>query len=315
MVGRSAVLLIPSKSTHPQVLLFCKISLSITHLESTLLQVFILKTFILFRMNTYKKPPGGGVLWLTSYSSEVIFVARRPLRARLIPWPAPTRSGSLVMTHLLVESGQQPFKESPMSEAVKTVASTPTRIESDSMGKIEVPADRYYGAQTARSLIHFAIGKDTMPPELIRAFGILKKACALVNQDLGKLPADKAALITQAADEVIAGKLNAHFPLRIWQTGSGTQTNMNVNEVISNRAIEIAGGEMGSKKPIHPNDDVNMSQSSNDTFPAAMHIAAATETARRLLPAVKNLRDALDAKAREFADIVKIGRTHLQDAT
>jgi fumarate hydratase class II len=154
-----------------------------------------------------------------------------------------------------------------------------------------------------------------MPPELIRAFGILKKAAALVNQDLGKLSPEKARLITQAADQVISGKLNDHFPLRIWQTGSGTQTNMNVNEVISNRAIEIAGGEMGSKKPIHPNDDVNMSQSSNDTFPTAMHIAAAAETARRLLPAVKKLRDALDAKAKEFADIVKIGRTHLQDAT
>jgi fumarate hydratase class II len=191
----------------------------------------------------------------------------------------------------------------------------PTRTETDSMGPIQVPADRYYGAQTARSLIHFAIGKDTMPPELIRSFGILKKACALVNQDLGKLAADKARLITQAADEVISGKLNDHFPLRVWQTGSGTQTNMNVNEVISNRAIEIAGGAMGSKKPIHPNDDVNMSQSSNDTFPAAMHIAAATETGRRLQAAVKKLRDALDKKAKEFADIVKIGRTHLQDAT
>jgi fumarate hydratase class II len=183
------------------------------------------------------------------------------------------------------------------------------------MGKIEVPADRYYGAQTARSLIHFAIGKDTMPPALIHAFGILKKACALVNQDLGKLPREKAQLIVQAADEVLSGKLNAHFPLRIWQTGSGTQTNMNVNEVISNRAIEIAGGVMGSKKPIHPNDDVNMSQSSNDTFPAAMHIAAATETARRLLPRVKALSGALAAKAQEFAGLVKIGRTHLQDAT
>jgi fumarate hydratase class II len=201
-----------------------------------------------------------------------------------------------------------------MSETIDT-ASIQSRTESDSMGKIDVPADRYYGAQTARSLIHFAIGKDTMPPELIRAFGILKKAAALVNQDLGKLPADKTALITQAADEVIAGKLHEHFPLRIWQTGSGTQTNMNVNEVISNRAIEISGGAMGSKKPIHPNDDVNMSQSSNDTFPAAMHIAAATETRQKLLPAVKKLRDALDAKAREFAGIVKIGRTHLQDAT
>ena len=202
-----------------------------------------------------------------------------------------------------------------MSEATRAPIAGPTRTESDSMGKIEVPSDRYYGAQTARSLIHFDIGKDVMPPELIRAFGVLKKAAALVNQDLGKLSAEKAKLITQAADEVVSGELNDHFPLRIWQTGSGTQTNMNVNEVISNRAIEIAGGEMGSKKPIHPNDDVNMSQSSNDTFPTAMHIAAAAETARRLLPAVKKLRDALDAKAKEFASIVKIGRTHLQDAT
>ncbi len=202
-----------------------------------------------------------------------------------------------------------------MSEPTQLDPNIPVRTESDSMGKIDVPADRYYGAQTARSLIHFAIGKDTMPPELIRSFGILKKAAALVNQDLGKLPADKTSLITQAADEVIAGKLNEHFPLRIWQTGSGTQTNMNVNEVISNRAIEISGGAMGSKKPIHPNDDVNMSQSSNDTFPAAMHIAAATETRQKLLPAVKRLRDALDAKGKEFAGIVKIGRTHLQDAT
>src|SRR5579863_5598239 len=198
---------------------------------------------------------------------------------------------------------------------VTVVHAGPTRTESDSMGQIEVPTDRYYGAQTARSLIHFDIGKDTMPPELIRAFGILKKAAALVNQDLGKLSPEKAQLITQAADEVISGKLNGHFPLRIWQTGSGTQTNMNVNEVISNRAIEMAGGEMGSKKPIHPNDDVNMSQSSNDTFPTAMHIAAAAETARRLLPAIKNLRDALDAKGKEVGGIVKIGRTHLQDAT
>ena len=193
--------------------------------------------------------------------------------------------------------------------------SVPTRTESDSMGKIEVPADRYYGAQTARSLIHFHIGTDTMPPELIRAFGILKKACALVNQDLGKLSAEKAKLIVQAADEVIAGKLDAHFPLRIWQTGSGTQTNMNANEVISNRAIEIAGGVMGSKKPIHPNDDVNMSQSSNDTFPTAMHIAAASRVAEALIPAVERLRDAIAAKARQFENVVKIGRTHLMDAT
>jgi fumarate hydratase, class II len=194
-------------------------------------------------------------------------------------------------------------------------SNVPMRTETDSMGKMEVPADRYYGAQTARSLVHFAIGTDIMPPELLRSFGILKKAAALVNQDLRKLPAEKAKLIAQVADEVISGKLNDHFPLSIWQTGSGTQTNMNVNEVIGNRAIEIAGGVMGSKKPIHPNDDVNMSQSSNDTFPTAMHIAAATETSRELLPAVKKLRDALDAKAKEFAGIVKIGRTHLQDAT
>jgi len=194
-------------------------------------------------------------------------------------------------------------------------AKAATRIESDSMGQVEVPSDRYYGAQTARSLIHFHIGTDTMPRELIRAFGILKKAAALVNQDLGKLPAEKAKLIVQAADEVISGKLDEHFPLRIWQTGSGTQTNMNANEVISNRAIELAGGVMGSKNPIHPNDDVNMSQSSNDTFPAAMHIAAASRVAQDLIPSVERLRSALDDKAREFKSIVKIGRTHLMDAT
>ncbi|HEX2598686.1 MAG TPA: class II fumarate hydratase [Terriglobales bacterium] len=189
-----------------------------------------------------------------------------------------------------------------------------TRIESDSMGKIEVPADVYWGAQTQRSLLHFDIGRDTMPPELIHAFGLLKKACTLVNQDLGKLSADKAHLIVQAANEVIDGKLDDQFPLRIWQTGSGTQTNMNVNEVIANRAIQIAGGEMGSKNPIHPNDHVNMSQSSNDTFPAAMHIAAAERVKNALIPAVKQVRDAIAAKAQQFQDVVKIGRTHLQDA-
>jgi fumarate hydratase class II len=188
------------------------------------------------------------------------------------------------------------------------------RIETDSMGEIEVPADRYWGAQTQRSLLHFNIGNDVMPRELIRAFGILKKAAALVNQDLGKLPAEKAKLIVQACDEVIAGKLDDHFPLRVWQTGSGTQTNMNANEVISNRAIEIAGGVLGSKKPIHPNDDVNMSQSSNDTFPTAMHIAAA-EQMNRLIPRIQEVKSAIDAKAAEFKDVVKIGRTHLQDAT
>jgi fumarate hydratase, class II len=192
---------------------------------------------------------------------------------------------------------------------------SPTRTESDSMGPIEVPTHRYYGAQTARSLIHFDIGRDTMPPELIRAFGILKKAAALVNEDLGKLPKEKSKLLVQAADEVIQGKLDDHFPLRIWQTGSGTQTNMNANEVISNRAIELAGGVMGSKKPIHPNDDVNMSQSSNDTFPTAMNIAAATQVVQKLIPATEHLQKAIEAKAKKFANVVKIGRTHLQDAT
>src|SRR6201996_3960225 len=190
-----------------------------------------------------------------------------------------------------------------------------TRTETDSMGAIEVAADRYWGAQTQRSLIHFDIGDDRMPPELIRAFGVLKKAAALVNRDLGKLDEQKTRLIVQVADEVIEGQLNGHFPLRIWQTGSGTQTNMNANEVISNRAIQLAGGDMGSKKPIHPNDHVNMSQSSNDTFPTAMHIAAAERIERGLIPAVQELRDALDEKAHAFSGIVKIGRTHLQDAT
>jgi fumarate hydratase class II len=189
-----------------------------------------------------------------------------------------------------------------------------TRTETDSMGPIEVPADRYWGAQTQRSLHHFSIGEDRMPVEIVRAFGILKKACALVNLELERLPKDKADVIVAAADEVIAGKLDSHFPLFVWQTGSGTQSNMNANEVISNRAIELAGGELGSKKPVHPNDDVNMSQSSNDTFPTAMHIAAARMVTQRLEPAVRELREALALKAEEFADIVKIGRTHLQDA-
>src|SRR5215510_5286832 len=189
-----------------------------------------------------------------------------------------------------------------------------TRIETDSMGEIDVRSDRYWGAQTQRSLHHFNIGDDRMPREMIRALGILKKAAALVNEELGKLPHDKAELIVRACDEVIDGKLDDHFPLRVWQTGSGTQTNMNANEVISNRAIELAGGVMGSKKPIHPNDDVNMSQSSNDTFPTAMYIAAA-EQLNKLIPRVQELHDAIDAKAKEFAGVVKIGRTHLQDAT
>ena len=189
-----------------------------------------------------------------------------------------------------------------------------TRRETDSMGAVEVPADRYWGAQTQRSLLHFDIGHDVMPREMIRALGILKLAAAEVNRDLGKLPPDKAKLIVAAAQEVVDGKLDEQFPLRIWQTGSGTQTNMNANEVISNRAIELAGGKMGSKDPVHPNDHVNMSQSSNDTFPTAMHIAAVEQITHSLRPRVTELRDALQAKAKEFAKIVKIGRTHLMDA-
>jgi fumarate hydratase, class II len=191
---------------------------------------------------------------------------------------------------------------------------TATRTESDSMGEIEVPADRYWGAQTQRSLHHFDIGTETMPKPLIRAFGILKGAAAVVNRDLGKLDGALAGLIEQAASEVAKGALDEHFPLRIWQTGSGTQTNMNANEVISNRAIELAGGVMGSKQPVHPNDHVNMSQSSNDTFPTAMHIAAVEEIVNRLLPSVRALRDALHQKELEYAQVTKIGRTHLMDA-
>ncbi len=189
-----------------------------------------------------------------------------------------------------------------------------TRTETDSMGPIEVSADRYWGAQTQRSLHHFSIGEDRMPGPVIRGMAILKKAAALTNRDLGELVSEQAELIVRVADEIIAGELDDEFPLFVWQTGSGTQTNMNVNEVIANRASELAGGEKGSKEPIHPNDHVNLSQSSNDTFPAAMHIAAAEEVVHRLVPAVRALRDALAAKVDAFGDIVKIGRTHLQDA-
>jgi fumarate hydratase class II len=190
-----------------------------------------------------------------------------------------------------------------------------TRIETDSMGQLEVSADRYWGAQTQRSLMNFKIGTEKMPVEVIRAFGILKKAAALANHELGLLDEKVKDLIVQAADEVISGKLTDHFPLVVWQTGSGTQSNMNVNEVISNRAIELAGGSMGSKKPVHPNDHVNMSQSSNDTFPTAMHIAAVELIEDHLFGRVKKLRDTLDQKAKAYADVIKIGRTHLQDAT
>lgn len=189
------------------------------------------------------------------------------------------------------------------------------RTESDSMGQIKVPADRYYGAQTARSLMNFKIGGETMPVPLIRAMGILKKSAAMVNMELGLLPKNKGKLIVKAAQEVVEGKLNDHFPLVVWQTGSGTQSNMNSNEVISNRAIEMAGGVMGSKVPVHPNDDVNKAQSSNDTFPTAMHIAAVEQIHHELIPKVTILRDTLLKKSKEFQKHIKIGRTHLMDAT
>ncbi len=188
------------------------------------------------------------------------------------------------------------------------------RIESDTMGELEVPADRYYGCQTARSLINFDIGDDKMPRGVIRAFGILKQAAAKVNSDLGQLDSDIAKLIISAAEEVINGELDDHFPLRVWQTGSGTQSNMNTNEVIANRAIEMAGGVLGSKSPVHPNDHVNRAQSSNDTFPTAMHIASAEAIARDLIPSLKLLRDCISRKSKEWSSIVKIGRTHLMDA-
>lgn len=194
------------------------------------------------------------------------------------------------------------------------MSTTSFRTEQDSMGGINVPSDQLYGAQSARSLINFAIGRETMPPEVIHAFGILKKAAAITNQALGKLPEEKAKLIIAAAEEVANGQLDDHFPLSVWQTGSGTQTNMNSNEVIANRAIQIAGGKVGSKTPVHPNDHVNMSQSSNDTFPTAMHIAAANLFQRTLIPSLRRLHDALEEKQRSFSHIVKIGRTHLQDA-
>jgi fumarate hydratase class II len=189
------------------------------------------------------------------------------------------------------------------------------RTENDTMGDIQVPDNAYYGAQSARSLKFFNIGTETFPKEFIKAFGILKKACAIANNNCGVLSNEKTALISQAADEVIANKLDEHFPLRVWQTGSGTQTNMNVNEVISNRAIEITGGQMGSKNPIHPNDDCNKSQSSNDAFPSAMHIAAVMQINDLLLPKLDELKNTLQNKSQNFEKVVKIGRTHLMDAT
>ena len=188
------------------------------------------------------------------------------------------------------------------------------RTETDSMGQIEVPAEKYWGAQTQRSLIHFNIGDDLIPLEVIRGLVLVKKASAETNCELGLLPKELCSAIVGVCDEIINGDYNAQFPLKVWMTGSGTQSNMNVNEVISNRANELLGGEKGSRKPVHPNDHVNMSQSSNDTFPAAMHIAAAEMIVRKLLPALQHCRDVLDKKRQEFDGIVKIGRTHLQDA-
>ncbi|MBG6209282.1 fumarate hydratase class II [Labrenzia sp. EL_126] len=193
--------------------------------------------------------------------------------------------------------------------------SKPDRKESDSFGALDIPGDKYYGAQTARSLINFPIGGETMPLPLVHALGIIKQAAARVNKDQGKLAPDLAAAIDQAAGEVATGRFDDNFPLVVWQTGSGTQSNMNANEVIANRAIEILGGKIGSKTPVHPNDHCNMSQSSNDTFPTAMHISAAREIQKSLLPALAHLKAALSAKSEEWADIVKIGRTHTQDAT
>src|SRR5882672_10685016 len=194
------------------------------------------------------------------------------------------------------------------------IDATGTRRETDSMGEIEVPADRYWAAQTQRSLVHFSIGDDRMPKRVYHAYGHVKKAAALVNAAAGRLAQWKADAIVRASDEAIAGQLDENFPLYVWQTGSGTQSNMNVNEVISNRAIQLLGGTLGSKTPVHPNDDVNMGQSSNDTFPTAMHIAAIQAVHQHLLPSVQALQQAIEAKARHWQDVVKIGRTHLQDA-
>ena len=211
--------------------------------------------------------------------------------------------------------GQAPAVVAPPAQSMRAEAPEgKVRIESDTMGELEVPADRYYGCQTARSLLNFDIGHDTMPLGVIRGFGILKQAAAKTNVALKQLDPEVGDLIIAAAQDVIDGHLNDHFPLRVWQTGSGTQSNMNTNEVIANRAIELAGGVLGSKAPVHPNDHVNRAQSSNDTFPTAMHIAAAEAFTHRLLPSVRALRDALHAKAVEWAGIVKIGRTHLMDA-
>lgn len=208
------------------------------------------------------------------------------------------------------KEGQPTFKDVPIG-----LQATGTRREFDSMGDVDVPADKYWGAQTQRSLKHFSIGDDHMPKSVYHAYGVVKKAAALVNAEAGRLPQWKADAIIHAADEAIAGKLDEHFPLYVWQTGSGTQSNMNTNEVLSNRAIQLLGGELGSQLPIGPNDDVNMGQSSNDSFPTAMHIAAVTLLDERTIPEIKTLADTIDKKARGWMDVVKVGRTHLEDAT
>ena len=225
------------------------------------------------------------------------------------------RSASITkMIEDSLNSNQQPPPKILPQQRAATADMDAVRVEEDTMGTLEVPADRYYGCQTARSLINFDIGEDRMPRGVIRGFGILKQAAAKTNKELGTIDAEIADLIVRASEEVISGELDTHFPLRVWQTGSGTQSNMNSNEVIANRAIEIAGGELGSKNPVHPNDHVNKAQSSNDTFPTAMHIAGAEAIFHSLHPAVEHLRDALSDKVLEFDGIVKIGRTHLMDA-
>jgi len=213
------------------------------------------------------------------------------------------------MNDIQAKQDSKPIREVPIG-----IDASGTRPESDSMGEIEVPADRYWGAQTQRSLIHFSIGDDRMPKPVYHAYGYVKKAAALVNAAANRLPAWKAEAIVHAADEVITGKLDEHFPLYVWQTGSGTQSNMNVNEVVSNRANQLLGGAIGSKKPVHPNDHVNLGQSSNDTFPTAMHIASVVEVEKHLLPQAEALVKAIEQKADEWKDVVKIGRTHLMDA-
>ncbi len=219
------------------------------------------------------------------------------------------------MTNPAQDPAQDPAKPPPILDLPIGLAATGMRREFDSLGEVDVPAERYWGAQTQRSLEHFSIGDDLMPKEVYRAYGYVKKAAAIVNSRTGHLPKWKGELIERVCDEVISGALDAEFPLYVWQTGSGTQSNMNLNEVISNRCIQLVGGRLGSQQPISPNDHVNMSQSSNDTFPAAMHIAAYLMVTGKTIPALRDLRDACDRKARQWADVVKVGRTHLQDAT